>query len=109
MPSKRRNNGRGKKNCGHIRNVRCVNCGRCVPKDKAIKRYNVRNIVDASSRKDIKENSIFENYNLPKLYIQQIYCISCGIHSRIVRSRSRADRKIRYSPSKSMVTRPVRA
>lgn len=96
MASKRRNNGRSKKNCGHVRAVRCVNCGRCVPKDKAIKRFNVRNMVDIGSRNDIRENSIIEGYNIPKTYIKQIHCISCAIHSRIIRSRAKEDRKIRH-------------
>eukprot|EP01057_Protomagalhaensia_wolfi_P005715 Protomagalhaensia_wolfi_Nauph_80__5714@NODE_682_length_2125_cov_649_864813_g509_i0_p3_GENE_NODE_682_length_2125_cov_649_864813_g509_i0NODE_682_length_2125_cov_649_864813_g509_i0_p3_ORF_typecomplete_len108_score8_05Ribosomal_S26e/PF01283_19/1_1e43Fer4_17/PF13534_6/0_32Fer4_17/PF13534_6/4_4e02Fer4/PF00037_27/2_5Fer4/PF00037_27/1_1e02_NODE_682_length_2125_cov_649_864813_g509_i09281251 len=95
MPSKRRNNGRAQHNRGHTRFVRCVNCGGCVPKDKAIKRFNVRNIVDLSSRNDMKEASIYPSYNLPKLYIKQTYCISCALHSRIVRTRSVAARKIR--------------
>ena len=72
MPSKRRNNGRGKKNKGRADVVRCVNCGRCVGKDKAIKRFQARSMVDGSSRRDIKENSAYptENFYLPKIYVK---------------------------------------
>ena len=53
MPSKRRNNGRTKKNKGHSSVVNCINCGRIFPKDKAFKRFQMRKLLDESSRKDI--------------------------------------------------------
>ena len=53
MPLKRRNHGRGKKNKGNADSVNCYNCGRVYPKVKAIKRYNMRKMVDASSKRDI--------------------------------------------------------
>ena len=102
MPSKRRNNGRGKKNKGHSDAVTCLNCGRQVAKDKAIKRFAMRKLVDESSRKDIMDNYAYdvnEAFHLPKIYLKQQYCISCAIHARIVRVRSqtRGDRDRRYT------------
>ena len=94
MPSKRRNNGRGKKNKGHSNVVRCMNCSRCVPKDKAISRFKMSQMVDASSRRDIRENSAYDEqyFNLPKIYVKVHYCVSCGIHARVVRARSSVGR-----------------
>ena len=101
MPSKRRNNGRGKKNKGHSDIVRCLNCARFVGKDKAIKRFQMRNIVDGSSKRDIKDNYAYDdsNFQLPKIYVKQCYCVSCAIHARVVRVRSaiRGTRRTRYT------------
>ena len=82
--------GRGKNNCGHKDAVRCINCARCVPKDKAIKRFQMRQMVDGSSRRDIKDNFAYEQkyFSLPKIYVKQQYCVSCAIHARVVRVRS---------------------
>ena len=70
-----------------------------VPKDKAIKKYTVRDLIDASSKEDIKSASVytFEGsfFVIPKLHMKLYYCVSCAIHSRIVRGRSVVDRRKR--------------
>eukprot|EP00768_Dysnectes_brevis_P007287 gnl/Dysnectes_brevis/60_a75_16244.p1 GENE.gnl/Dysnectes_brevis/60_a75_16244~~gnl/Dysnectes_brevis/60_a75_16244.p1 ORF type:complete len:126 (-),score=14.82 gnl/Dysnectes_brevis/60_a75_16244:89-424(-) len=98
MPVKRRNHGRAKKNCGHVKFVRCQNCFRAVPKDKAIKRFSVRNMVDNSIIDDVLKACVIEDYAIPKLYSKSHFCVSCACHNRIVRVRSREDRKVRENP-----------
>ena len=88
MPVKRRNGGRNKKNKGHADAVHCVNCYRLVGKDKAIKRFVIKNMVDASSKRDIEANSAYAGsetpYSMPKIYVKNEWCIACGSHSRVV-------------------------
>ena len=58
MTVKRRNHGRNRKGRGRVgTSVNCEGCGCKPPKDKAVKRFQVRNIVDNSSMRDIREAS----------------------------------------------------
>lgn len=98
MTKKRRNSGRAKMNRGHTRNIRCENCFSCCPKDKAVKRFQIRNVIDTASFDDIKQASVYEDMEVPKFYYKLEYCISCAVHQRIVRSRSKEDRKDRSNP-----------
>lgn len=95
MPQKRRNCGRAKMNAGRKQTVNCMNCGKMIPRDKAIKRFMTKNMVDSSSAKDVMDASIYKEYELPKEYQKCFYCVSCAVHRRVVRVRAHNLRRVR--------------
>jgi small subunit ribosomal protein S26e len=65
---------------------------------KSVLSLSRRNIVDASSLRDLKDASAYEGYTLPKLYVKQYYCVEAAVHQKIVRVRSVIDRRNREPP-----------
>jgi small subunit ribosomal protein S26e len=73
----------------------------CKPaKDKAVHRFSIRNIVDSGAMNDLRAACAYESYTVPKLYAKNYYCISCAVHSRIVRVRNNEARKNRDPPTR---------
>ena len=59
-----------------VKRVRCEASGVLVAKDKAIKRFIVRNIVDASAIRDIQDSSILEGKPTPA-FATPTCCTAC--------------------------------
>lgn len=111
MPKKRRNGGKNRQGRGHFTAVRCSNCRRCVPKDKAVKRFVIRSLVEAAAVGDIQVASVYKQgeYSIPKVYIKTQYCISCAKHARMVNAREPVKRRVRAQAIRPRLGQRIKA
>ncbi len=91
MPKKRESRGRHKGDKGKVSYVQCDNCGRRVPRDKAICITRMYTPVDPQLARELeKKGAIIMRYPVTKCY-----CVSCAVHLGIVKVRPEAERKRR--------------
>jgi small subunit ribosomal protein S26e len=94
MPKKRESRGRHQGSKGRVDLVQCDNCGRLVPRDKAICITKWYSPVSPQLAKELeKKGAIIMKYPVTKCY-----CVSCAVHLGIVKVRPEAERKPRPPP-----------
>ncbi|ORD96125.1 RS26B [Hepatospora eriocheir] len=98
MPVKRANHGKNRNNRGNVSNVSCIKCGAQVPKDKAVSKSSNNAIIEFAAHADLDAASIYQKTDVPVNFIMDYYCISCAVHTGIVKVRRNEVRCIRRKP-----------
>lgn len=89
MPLKRASRGRKKGGKGSSGRVQCDNCGQTVPRDKVKKVTTRVNLVEHQLAKELREQGAY----IPSNTVLKNYCISCAIHSGVLKIRSEDNRR----------------
>ncbi len=89
MPQKRKSRGRSKGGKGRSELVQCSACGSLVPRDK-VKRVTTRlSFVDPQLAKELRAKGAY----LGSQQVVRNYCVSCAIYHRVVKVRSKQERR----------------
>jgi len=92
MPKKRKSGGRSKGNKGRSKMVQCSSCGSQVPRGKAKRVTQYKSLVDWSLGKELRAQGAY----FTRQRVEKYYCISCAVHRRVVKVRSKISRQRKY-------------
>ncbi len=105
MPKKRKNRGRHKGDKGKEPMVYCDNCGKLVPRSKAVRVTVPYSPVPGDLARELEKQGAI----VPRYYVTKTYCINCAIYLGILKVRAEDDRKRRESLMRAPVRREVTA
>ena len=89
MPKKRKNRGRHKGDKGKEGHVFCENCGKMIPRSKAVRVTVPYSPVPPDLAKELEKQGAI----IPKYYVTKTLCINCAIFFGIIRVRPEEERK----------------
>ncbi|MBD3227273.1 MAG: 30S ribosomal protein S26e [Candidatus Lokiarchaeota archaeon] len=89
LPKKRKSGGRTKGKQGRATRVQCDKCGAQIPIDKAKRVTVYYSPVDYRLAKELRA----QGTRIPRYKKTKTYCISCAIHTRKIKIRSKEDRR----------------
>ena len=89
VPKKRKNRGRHKGDKGKESIVYCDNCGKMIPRSKAVRVTVPYSPIPADLAKELEKQGAI----VPRYYITKTYCINCAIYLGIIKVRSEDERK----------------
>ncbi len=91
MPKKRKNRGRNKGDKGKESHVYCENCGKMIPRSKAVKVTSTYSPVPPDLARELeKQGALIAKYSVTK-----VLCINCAIFYGIIKMRPKEERKKR--------------
>jgi small subunit ribosomal protein S26e len=91
MPKKRKNRGRHKGDKGHEGVVYCDNCGKQVPRSKAVRMTVPYSPVPGDLARELEKQGAI----VPRYQVMKTLCINCAIFAGVLKVRSEDERKKR--------------
>ncbi|WP_054857581.1 30S ribosomal protein S26e [Vulcanisaeta sp. JCM 16159] len=101
MPKKRKNRGRHKGDKGKEPMVYCDNCGKLVPRSKAVRVTVPYSPVPGDLARELEKQGAI----VPRYYVTKTYCINCAIYLGILKVRSEDERKKKAALSRAPIRR----